>query len=75
MKVKELIAFLEAKNPDSDVHIAYNYGDYWRTTVAPEIREIEEGEVEWSEYHRMHRMVEDDSDRDWSLSRSVVIIR
>ena len=62
MQVKELIEMLQHMNQDADVHFAYNYGDHWRTEVAPKLSRVDEGAVVYSEYHRMDRMLEDDGD-------------
>jgi hypothetical protein len=45
---------------DADVHFAYGYGDHWRTTVAPKVSQVFEGVVEFSDYHRMDKMIEDE---------------
>ena len=62
MQVKELIEMLQHMNQDADVHFAYNYGDHWRTEVAPKVGRVDEGAVVYSEYHRMDRMLEDTGD-------------
>jgi hypothetical protein len=65
MQVKDLIEMLQDMDQDAEVHFAYNYGDYWRTEVAPKVGRVDEGTVVYSEYHRMDKMVEhDDSDFD-----------
>ena len=46
---------------DAEVHFSYNYGDHWRTQVAPRVRRIEEGVVQFSAYHSMDK-IEDDED-------------
>lgn len=48
--------------PDRPVHHAYNYGDYWRTQVAPEVDMVTDGVVKHSEYHRMPKVVAEDVD-------------
>ena len=62
MQVKELIEMLQDMNPEADVHFAYNYGDHWRTEVAPKVGSVDEGAVVYSEYHRMDKMLEDTGD-------------
>ena len=62
MKVSELIAKLEFMDPDAEVHFAYNYGDHWRTEVAPKVSQVSEGVVEFSDYHRMDKLVTDEED-------------
>jgi hypothetical protein len=65
MQVKELIEMLEGMNQDAEVHFAYNYGDHWRTEVAPKVDRVDEGSVVYSDYHRMDKIAEhDDSDFD-----------
>ena len=79
MRVQDLIDELKYMNPEAEVHFSYNYGDHWRTMVAPKVSEVFEGKVEYSEYHRMHKLAEDDyedEDRDMREvdAGSVVII-
>jgi hypothetical protein len=62
MQVKELIEQLQDMDPEADVHFAYNYGDHWRTEVAPKVCRVDEGVVEYSEYHRMDKLVTDEED-------------
>jgi hypothetical protein len=60
MKVSQLIEQLGYMDKDADVHFAYGYGDHWRTTVAPRVSQVFEGVVEFSDYHRMDKMIEDE---------------
>jgi hypothetical protein len=62
MQVKELIEALQYMDPEADVHFAYNYGDHWRTEVAPKVGRVDEGVVEYSEYHRMDKIASEDYD-------------
>jgi hypothetical protein len=62
MKVSELIESLKYLDQDAEVHFAYNYGDHWRTEVAPKVSQVFEGVVEFSEYHRMDKLVTDEED-------------
>ena len=62
MLVRDLIELLEGCDADMEVHFAYNYGDHWRTQVAPSVDSVEEGVVKYSDYHRMDKMVEDEDD-------------
>ena len=60
MNVKDLIEQLSYLDQEAEVHFSYGYGDHWRTEVAPAVSNIREGVVEYSEYHRMDKMVDDD---------------
>ena len=62
MRVKELIEMLKMEDQDAEVHFQYNYGDHWRTQVAPEVRSVYEGFVVNSDYHRMPKVLEDEED-------------
>jgi hypothetical protein len=64
MLVSELIELLQGENPDAEVHFSYNYGDHWRTQVAPKVDSVEVGQVVYSDYHRMPKVVEQDYDED-----------
>ena len=77
MNVAELIEELTCMPQDAEVHFSYNYGDHWRTQVAPKVTEVSEGAVVHSEYHRMPKVVEfdyDDEDGDEAEGNSVVIL-
>ena len=77
MNVAELIEELKYMPQDAEVHFSYNYGDHWRTQVAPKVREVSEGAVVYSDYHRMPKVVEfdyDDEEADENEGASVVII-
>ena len=60
MQVFQLIEQLMDLDPNAEVHFSYNYGDYGRTDVAPVVRDVREGVVEFSDYHRMDRLVDDE---------------
>jgi hypothetical protein len=60
MTVQELMEQLGCMDPNAVVHYSYNYGDHWRTEVAPRVSQVSEGVVEFSEYHRMDKMVDDE---------------
>ena len=60
MKVKDLIEQLSYMNAEAEVHFSYGYGDHWRTQVAPTVDSVEEGVVEWSGYHSMDKMVDEE---------------
>jgi hypothetical protein len=56
MTVSDLIEMLRDFDEDAEVHIAYDYGDHWRTRVAPAATEVEEERVTFSDYHRMDKV-------------------
>jgi hypothetical protein len=62
MLVKDLIEQLGYMDQEAEVHFAYGYGDHWRTEVAPKVSSVAEGVVEFSEYHRMDKLVTDEED-------------
>jgi hypothetical protein len=64
MKVGELMELLADFDPEAHVHIQYNYGDYWRTQVAPQVSSVGDGQVSYSDYHRMDKVVETDVEDD-----------
>ena len=72
MTVKELMESLEGFDPNMEVKFAYNFGDYWKTEVANNIRDVDEGTVKYSSYHRMDKVVDDEEDDD---IKPVVIIK
>ena len=84
MLVRDLIELLQEMDADMEVHFAYNYGDHWRTEVAPKIGDVREGVVAYSEYHRMDKMVtieedydeldEDTGERETKTRRVVVLV-
>ena len=73
MTVKELIQSLEGFDPNMEVKFAYNYGDYWGTEVASRIGDIDEGQVRYSDYHRMDKVTDYDDEAD--NIKTVVIIK
>jgi hypothetical protein len=78
LTVKELIEELKYMDPDAYVHFSYNYGDHWRTQVAPVACTVSEAFVVESAYHNMDKVVEDPYDEDTGEedpnARRVVII-
>jgi hypothetical protein len=62
MTVAELIEYLQEEDQTLEVKFSYNSGDYWRTQIAKDIETVETGLVEYSDYHRMDKVVENDED-------------
>jgi hypothetical protein len=77
MLVRDLIELLEGYDADLEVHFQYNYGDHWRTQVAPSVDSVDMGVVKYSDYHRMHKVVEvdfDEEDADEVEGKPVVLL-
>jgi hypothetical protein len=62
MTVNELKEYLEQFDGDMEVKFSYNFGDYWKTQVAKDISDVEEGYVKYSDYHRMDQIDEDEEE-------------
>ena len=73
MKVKDLIAALQEKDPDAEVHFSYNYGDHWRTQVAAKVRKVEYEMVVHSDYHSMPIVVDED-DKRYDKAEEVIVL-
>lgn len=78
MQVKDLIEQLRSMNPEAEVHFSYNYGDHWRTEVAPTVDSVTEGLVKYSGYHGMDKLMDEDEmiedEGDFEGTRRVVVI-
>jgi len=64
MTIKELIEELENFEPDMEVKFGYDYGDHWHSQVCKKISDVDVRSVEYSEYHRMDKIVDKDDDDD-----------
>lgn len=73
MLVKELIESLQYMDQDAEVHYAYNYGDHWRTEVAPKVGRVDEGAVVYSDYHRMDKILDADGDCEFDDDGNEVV--
>ena len=60
MLVKDLIEALEGMDPEAEVHFSYNYGDHWRTEVAPKVEQVKRGYVGYSSYHSMDKLLDEE---------------
>jgi hypothetical protein len=80
MKVSELIEELSCYDEDAEVHIAYLAGDYWKSTLAPKVRTVFNGTVQFATYHQSDKLVdsddieESDGEEEEFPVRKVVII-
>ena len=57
--VQELRDMLQDFPDDMPVVFAYPSGDYWRTEVANQVKEVEEGSIEYSNYHQKFQVSEE----------------
>jgi len=64
MTVRDLKEMLEGYDDNTPVHISYNFGDYWRTQVAPKATDVELQMVKYSDYHSMDKIDEDGDEED-----------
>ena len=62
MQVFQLIEQLMDMDPNAEVHFSYNYGDHWRTEVAPKVSNVSENVVKYSDYHRMDKIETDEDE-------------
>ena len=65
MTLDEMIQMLqdtrdEIGHGNLPVHFQYNYGDYWRTEVAPETSDVQLGYIIYSSYHQMPKVLDED---------------
>ncbi len=74
MKVKDLIQQLEGLDPDSEVMLAYGYGDRSNTRVAVRVDRADEETVYRSDYHRMWVVPDDLGEIDDEDTKEVVVL-
>ena len=78
MQVFQLIERLMDLDPNAEVHFSYNYGDHWHTEVAPNVSQVDEGLVKYSEYHRMDKLMDEnemyEEEGDFEGTRRVVVL-
>ena len=64
MTVQELIENLEylkeEYGEDTEVMFSNTYPDYWKSQVADTIREVDVKAVTYSDYHRKHKLLNED---------------
>lgn len=76
--IEELIAELQdiqrTAGPKAMVYFQYDYGDHWHTPVAAEVQLVEQGEVVFSEYHCMNKVLEEGA-QDGGDSLACVLLR
>lgn len=62
--VKELIAELRDYPDNAVVAFAYTWPDHWRTEVVEVVKTVDEGVIEWSEYHDKFKTVDEEDDEE-----------
>lgn len=65
------MSLLEDFDPDQDVFFAHPSHDYWRSTLASEVRTVCNDTVKHSDYHRQHTIADYDDEDE---TRDVVVI-
>jgi hypothetical protein len=62
MTVNELKEYLEQFDGEMEVKFSYTSSDYWGTQLAADILDAEIGYVDYSDYHRMSKVDEDEGE-------------
>ena len=63
MTVAQLRQALGDFNPADKVVFAHPSGDHWHTTVCSAIRNVDQGDVAYSEYHRLGKLIEEEDEK------------
>lgn len=71
--VKDFLEMLEGQDPEAEVFIKHIAGDYWRTPLASPISDIEEGQLEYSDYHQQMKVIDSEEDFDEESKGCVLI--
>lgn len=72
--VAELKEMLEDYPDDSVVHFQYDYGDHGRSLVTPGVKNVEQVEIKYSDYHQMPRRVDDEDTRTSDDDKLMVVV-
>ena len=72
--VAELIDALRDFDPDSEVRFAYNSKNYARIEVAAKVRNVDDGQVVYSEYHQMDRVVDEFDESDYRPAQPTDVV-
>lgn len=73
MNVAQLIDLLSQLDPDTDVRMRVDSGDYWRTVLAKPIHSVDHVYVNHDPYHDCDAVQSDDADIDYT-DRQVVVL-
>lgn len=76
MTVGELREALNGYDENTPVMVPYPSGDYWHTQLAGNVSgfRINEGLVQWSEYHREWKIIEADEEDDKDEESQAVLL-
>jgi hypothetical protein len=80
LTVRELIHMLEYEDEDALVYFSYPSGDYWKTMIAEPVSEVNTEKIEFSEYHRSYKVLDqnrietDDDAEAWNSARDGVVL-
>jgi hypothetical protein len=74
MTVQELMNLLKLEDPEAQVHFAYPSGDHWRTVIAVQVTDVDEGFVKHSAYHNKPVLVDPDESKDDPDVTCVVVL-
>lgn len=64
MKVRDLLVELQYSDPDAEVMVGYDYGDYWHTTVFERPENACEASVVYSDRYYKHQLPDDEDLED-----------
>ena len=74
MNKAELVKLLNENFDDEDeVFFTYNYGDHWNSQVVQRVKYVGSCNISWSEYHRMHKLIDSDSSEQPELKNQLVL--
>ncbi len=60
----ELVELLLDFDDDMEIGFAFPSGDYWRTTIVRTVDQVDDGEVDYSDYHEENTLVNRDDFED-----------
>lgn len=72
MKVRDLLAELQYSDPDAEVMVGYDYGDYWHSTVFQRPVETSETKVVFSRRYDKYELLDEQEDEQ-EIDKSKVL--
>ena len=74
MTKSELLEMLEGLTDETPIVFAHPAGDYWHTTIAGQISEVEEGHIRYNAYHEKFEIVQvEDEDMNDDQHRAIIL--